>query len=317
MCVIFSFLITACTKDDNDSGSNNESSNYSLIVADYTAGSSGAIISIHPNTGEQTIISTGGLFWMGPSDVAIDENGFIFATLAGHWAIAKIDPIDGSQTLISSDGYLKNSIRGIAFDDDGELLVTKGDVSGDRIARLLRIDPVTGDQEVLSAGGMMRNVSDVSVSNNGDIYVSGQGITTIGDINYVTAALFQIDPTSGEQTEVFKSMDVTYTGLRQIDIDNNGNILAVARDRETGLSTIIGIDPLTGQHNIIVPTENEIYFNGITCDANGEVYVLRNKTFSGINNSICRVNLDDGTLEEFSRDDYLENPAGMTILYAD
>jgi hypothetical protein len=316
-CFIFSFLILACTKDDNDSGSNVESSKFNLIVADITAETGGAIISINPITGEQTIISTGGLFWMGPSDVAIDENGLIFTTDVGRWAITKIDPVDSSQTLISSGGFLKNSIQGIACIGNGKLLVTKGDVSGDRTVLLLRIDIITGEQEVLSEGGEMVHIDDVTVSNKGAIYVSGQGIVTIGEINYTTAAIFQIDPTSGEQTEVFKSMDLTYTRLGQIDIDNKGNILAIAYDPEKGSGTIISINPLTGQHSVIVPSEREIYFNGISCAANGDVYVTRNITFSGTNNSICRVNLENGTLEPFSYDGYLENPNGMDILYSE
>ena len=134
-------LILCSCEDTNSDYDENESLNYSLIVADYTSERYGAIISIEPDSGKQTIISTGGLFQMGPADVVIDENGYIFTTLTSPPSIVKIDPDSGQQTLISSGDYLKYSIKGIAFDADGNILVTKGEVSLDRNPYLLRIDP--------------------------------------------------------------------------------------------------------------------------------------------------------------------------------
>jgi len=67
----------------------------------------GRIIKVDPDTGAQTLISSGGIF-VSPNGVAVATNGDIivadFETFGGTGKVIKVHPITGAQTIISSGG---------------------------------------------------------------------------------------------------------------------------------------------------------------------------------------------------------------------
>jgi hypothetical protein len=144
-----------------------------------------------------------------------------------------VDPDSGSEVTVSSGGYLKTSIYGIAVENNEYLLVTKGDVQYDRIPRLLRIHKIIGEESILSEDGTLLNVMDVVVSDDGDIYLLRAGILTLNNINCQVPTVFQIDPVTGDPTEIFKIKDYY---CREMVLEPDESILIAG-------SAILPVDP--------------------------------------------------------------------------
>ena len=68
------------------------------------AGDGSGVVRVHPVTGAQTVVSTGGQF-QNPFGVAIDAGGRIFVADAAG-GITRVDPTTGAQTLFSWNGQL-------------------------------------------------------------------------------------------------------------------------------------------------------------------------------------------------------------------
>lgn len=310
---IFLVLLFICFVACNDENTNpeGEAKEFDLLIADLESENGGAIIKINPSTGTQTILSKNGRFQWGPQDIVIDDDGMIYISVSGVPGdppeIVKVDPDNGTQTTISSGGYLKTSIQGIAFENSGKLLVTKGTVQLDRTPRLLRIDKITGEQEVLSQRDRFRNLYDVIVSENNEIYTLGTGIQTINNINYEVASLFKIDPVSGDQTELFQSIDYL---LYQMAFHPDGSILAVG-------NAIIRIQPTTGQYEDIISSSEGVYFNAIAISESGDIFVTKHLCCPRSDFSICRVDVGNGDVKPLTfGSNYMEFPTGMAIQYS-
>ena len=122
---------------------------------------SGALVSIDPATGAQTLVAEGSNF-IGAERLAIDASGAIFVTSAygaeGLPVIVRVDPATHEQTVVMS-GYLLGTSpeqgnasppQGIAVADDGSLVV----VGAGSQSPVVRVDPSTGQQTLISPGGM-------------------------------------------------------------------------------------------------------------------------------------------------------------------
>ena len=309
LVVLLFIVLIACS--DEDTVPEVTEKNFDIIRADLLSGDHGAIIKIDPDSGTQTIISENGRFQRGPVDVVIDETGAIFTTVSdvpgSPPEIVKVDIVSGTQTTVSSGGFLKATIKGIAVENDENLLVTKGYIQFDVIPKLLRINKITGEQEVVSEGGQFRNVYDVIVSKNKDIYVLGTGIKKIGNINYEVPTLFEIDSETGAQSILSQIEDLDLN-FYDIALDIEGNIIAIG-------NAIILIHPESGIYETLIPkTQNDSY-GAIAITDGGEIFVSRHYCCPSSNFSICRVDVENGSVEPFSLGHHLESPSGMTINY--
>ena len=119
------------------------------------------IIRVDPDTGEQTIIASGGLLAR-PTGMAMDDTGQILVVDKGpatndypiamvyDGKIIRIDPATGAQTMVAEGGLLLNP-RSIAVGPNGDLYVLNqwGTTSGVGLDQLVRINPTTGVQTLL------------------------------------------------------------------------------------------------------------------------------------------------------------------------
>ena len=88
-----------------------------IIVSDQAMepsdpGDVGAIIVVDPATGNQTILSEGGLL-IRPNHMAIDGNGDILVgnlNWSGNGGLVRVNPDTGEQSLISGEGYVRLSL---------------------------------------------------------------------------------------------------------------------------------------------------------------------------------------------------------------
>jgi sugar lactone lactonase YvrE len=117
------------------------------------------VIRVDPDTGTQTVLSTGGAF-SNPFAIALEADGDILVldNLAANFdgAVIRVDAETGDQTVVSTGGFF-NDPGGIAVAADGDILVADynafgfGGPLGSKPGGVIRIDPDTGEQTVLSS----------------------------------------------------------------------------------------------------------------------------------------------------------------------
>ena len=99
-----------------------------IYLADSLAETTGAIFQVNCQTGQQTLIATGG-YLNQPVDMALDPQGDLIVVdgagggLAGLGNVVSINPKTGGQTLVSSGGLLA-STNGISVSPTGEIFVS-------------------------------------------------------------------------------------------------------------------------------------------------------------------------------------------------
>ena len=231
-----------------------------LIVADVNGAfggyggsspsGSGRIIKVDPDTGAQTIISSGNLL-DAPWGVAIDANGNIIVVdkaypggggtgISGQ--IIEVNPYNGDQTVISEDGLFVNP-GGVAIDANGNIIVADQlyDTTGDdTIGGIIKVDPTTGAQTVVASGGYINGPSDITIDAAGNIYVPS---SIVGGV----VSIVRVDPTTGTQELISSgSLSAWYSGI-VID-DTTGNIFVSEIYSYNG---IFKVDPDTGAQTIL------------------------------------------------------------------
>src|SRR5260370_236800 len=119
----------------------------------------GAIWEVNLDTGQQTLISRGGLFDH-PVDLAVEASGTLVVSNTGSagnsyaGGVVRVDPQTGAQTLVASFGA-DIGLDSIDVGRDGTIYV--GAISNGTIpARLFAVDPLTGTRRAISSG---RNLS--------------------------------------------------------------------------------------------------------------------------------------------------------------
>jgi hypothetical protein len=119
----------------------------------------GAIWEVNLDTGQQTLVSRGGLFDH-PVDVAVEASGNLLVANTGNagnsysGGVVRVDPQTGAQTLVASFGA-DIGLDGIEVGRDGTIYVSAIS-TGVLPGRLFAVDPATGAHRLISSG---RNLS--------------------------------------------------------------------------------------------------------------------------------------------------------------
>jgi Tol biopolymer transport system component len=131
-----------------------------IYVGDGLADSTGAIFQVNCQTGQQTLIATGG-YLNQPVDMALSPEGDLIVVdgagggVAGLGNVVSINPRTGGQTLISTGGLLANT-NGDSVDAAGDIFVSTFATSRPSTqARILEINPSTGVQSTVAMGGSL------------------------------------------------------------------------------------------------------------------------------------------------------------------
>jgi hypothetical protein len=133
-----------------------------ILVVDNLNG----VILVNPDTGAQTVVSTGGYLntiTNSARGIAVEFDGHILVTDAAIaladgsiiGGVVRIDPATGAQTLLSRGGLLFQPLS-VDVVADGAIVVT------DRVG-VVRIDPVTGAQNLISSGGNLTGPQGLTV----------------------------------------------------------------------------------------------------------------------------------------------------------
>jgi hypothetical protein len=197
-----------------------------------------ALIRVDPDSGEQTVITSGWLLAEG------SPNGFVFNPYTGHFLVVdragrliEIDPTTGAQTLVAQ---VFGDPTGIAVEAPGYLLITEYDGS------LLRFDVASRTTSVLASGGLIGEVAPwaVEVGPDGSIFVSGL-VSGGYDVPGPPSRVIRIDALSGAQSLV---AEITDGHFRDFALTSTDAIIAISsRGYPSGQDTVARLDLATGQ----------------------------------------------------------------------
>jgi len=278
----------------------------------------GGVIQVNPNTGAQTLISSGGNL-VNPFGITLDAAGQIIvadsAALGGGGAVIRIDPTTGAQTVVSSGGNFVNP-RGVAIDTAGQIIVV--DSSG----AVIRIDPTTGAQTVVSSGGEFVNPFGIVIDTAGDLLITDPDALRGGQ-----GGVIRVDPVTGAQTTVFAGFGTgSVSSGKFLDpfasaIDADGNLQVVDANSIpiSGLpGAVIQVDPNTETQTIISGSGgigNFVDPLGIVIDAVGNLLVIDANAFGGVG-GVIRVDPVTGAQTVVSSGDHFLEPLNITVVSA-
>ena len=230
-----------------------------LLVTDPNAfgtpgvGGPGGLVSVNPDTGVQTVISSGGSF-SGPRAVAINSQGDVFVADAlgndgfdgGPGGVFRIDLFTGNQVVVSTGGNFAQP-SGIAFDSNGDIILVDADAFGGT-GGIIRVDPVTGFQSTISTAGFFVDPFGIAIASTGDILIADP--SAFGGFG----GIISVDPLTGSQTVV--SSGGSFIDPLGIAIDNNGDLLVADFGGFLGTGSIFRVDLATGAQTVLSAGSN-------------------------------------------------------------
>jgi sugar lactone lactonase YvrE len=263
----------------------------------------GLVIKVDPATGEQSVISAGGLLSL-PFDVAVGANGQIVVSDSGR--LISIDAATGAQTLVAdnSQGTL-GSPYGIAFYGD--------DIVAANLQSLIAVDPATAQVQTVSTGGNFQYPMGVTVGGNGDMYV----------INMASVPqIVRVNPQNGGQKVISKGGYLK--GPQSITMAGDNLYVTDTTDGSFGTGRVIQINARTGKQRVVSEGGNLVGPVGISVDAAGQLVVGDAYTVNpqspdiasgGFDGAIIRINPATGAQTIMARGQgSAVNPRGLAIV---
>ena len=190
----------------------------------------------------------------------------VVANYSGN-SLYVVDLVSGNRTTLSSStvgtGVAFSSPVGIAREANGKILVGEG--TGD----VLRVDATSGNRTLLSSG--MGNVYGLAVEANGNILAA----------SYDQAAIYRIDPSTGNRTVVTSSSvgsGVTMGLPFGIIVDTDGSIVFPSYST----SELIRVNSSTGARTVI---SSATIGSGTALANPSSIVKMSDGTFAVLNNS--------------------------------
>ncbi len=234
------------------------------------------VIEVDPTTGDRMVIS-GGFDVVGngpefefPVGITVDDAGQIYVADEGVDAVFHIDPATGDRTIVSSasvgTGPDFDDPYGIVVDATGSILVT--DTALDAV---FRVDPATGNRTIISGDPLGANVgTGTSFLRPHDIDVEAGG--TIVVVDAARAAVFRIDPVTGNRTTV--TSETVGSGTKPfspsgLEVTAGGEILIT----DSVKKSVFRVNPVNGDRTTIA-TNFGSGLTGIAVEASGDILVV-------------------------------------------
>jgi hypothetical protein len=233
-----------------------------LYVADLQTFGTGAIIQVDPNSGQQTLLSGGGLIF-GPIALTF-QNGNLYVVDQGDGSgfvhdLVQVDLVTGAQTVITTGGGFLTP-TGIAPAPGNNVYVS--DAPGGFFSfvpgGIWQVDLATGQQTSISQGGLLNHPVDVAVEPGGSLMVANSG-----DVASNTAAtLVRVNPQTGTQNLV--ASFPADTGLSKVTVGADGTIFVDAISNGLSPGRIFAVNPVTGAQSTVVSGGSLSLAEGIT-----------------------------------------------------
>lgn len=150
-----------------------------------------ALIKVDPQTGLQSVISSGGLLVPGIGGFAYDPTSNSFVVVGRDQNVFRVDASSGQQALVGQLPVYENRATGIAIEDDGDFLVADFGV-------LFRMSRDGTTVSVLASGGLLASMwpAAVEIDASGNAIVSG---LTLGGVSDGASRLVLVDAATGAQ----------------------------------------------------------------------------------------------------------------------
>src|SRR5205085_7955738 len=94
------------------------------------------ILGVNPSTGQQRVVSSGGILGV-PFGIAAERDGNLL--VANAQVLLRVNPETGAQSLVSSNNYFKAPLA-VAVTPNGTIFVA------DALGLIIQVDPATGAQ---------------------------------------------------------------------------------------------------------------------------------------------------------------------------
>ena len=251
--------------------------NGDLYALQYPSYGNGAIVQVDPFTGNQTLISSGGLLFA-PVGMVLDTDGDLYVTNlatgvggASPGDVVRVDPATGTQTVVATGGtgQLDNNMGPLAVAPGGNLYVETYTNSG--TGAIVALDPVHGTQTLIASGGHLQFLqAGIAVAADGSIYVAND------NGGGVAPNIIRIDPTTGAQTVVSSGGYLNTPG--QLLVGANGMLFVADAGLQGG---IIRINPASGQQGIVSAQGDFSSPTGIAKASGADFFVADQTAFGG------------------------------------
>lgn len=266
----------------------------------------GFIIKVDPNTGQETVLSSGGLLQL-PFAPLIDSTGQIVVSDSGR--LLRVNPKTGIQTVIANNNRgLLGYPLGMALSQSGAILVAN-------LRAVIQVNPVNGQIKTVSAGGNFVYPVDVAVAPSGQLIVLNIAFPS---------QIVRVNPQTGAQYVV--SQGGYLKNPQAIAVAGNDIYITdvATPDGNFGIGQILRVDGQTGNQTVISTGGYLVGPVGITSDANdqlivGDPYTVNPQSLDlvdgGYDGAIIRIDPASGaqTLLARGQAGYL-NPRGVTVV---
>jgi hypothetical protein len=243
----------------------------------------------------------------GGGQVASGQTGPVGYSIGQHFSngsdecqFFSIDLSTGATTQISDPSGEVRCGDGLTFAADGTLYAyVNSELEGvPTSAELVTIDPATGVQTTVGElppvgfgnGGMTFDAA-------GNLWLYGRTFASDPDCADFTACLWQVDPATGDATFVAEAPpNVTVTGLA----GDCSEVLALVQPLTTGnpnAPRVETLDTATGEVSEILAVNEMGQSTGLDFDANGALWALGGKPFTGIGSmQVANIDLATGDI---------------------
>lgn len=212
------------------------------VVTDSVNG----LISVDPATGNQAVVSTGGLLGDGSSmySVAFAPSGELYVAYgrADGSGLVRVDRATGAQTPVFFSSSIPRA-SDVAFDALGRAyLITQTSSSIDTV---VRVSSDFAGFTTVTAGNFIATGTGVTVASDGSIFASALG----------TSAVVRVDPTTGFQTPI----TVGHPGIpTDVVVDGDGTLLV-----SSGFGQIFRINPVGFDAPQLIASELGARYNAL------------------------------------------------------
>jgi sugar lactone lactonase YvrE len=301
-----------------------------LLVADRdTAGGTGALLRVNPQTGARTLVSAngfpaGGPNFVDPNAIVLQPNGlWLVVDIGPPGGVLRVDPQSGVRTVLSQNtspagGPAFAAPRDLALELDGNIVVVDQAAFGGP-GGVIRVDPVTGARTAVSenaapAGGpSFADPIGVTLAPDGAILVADRAAFA------GTGGVIRVDPVTGARTAVSENAappgGQNFVSPHGIALAPDGAIL-VADGGGAGGGGVIRVDPQSGARTSVSqnaePTGGPSFVDPeeLAVAADGAIVVADRNAFGGPG-GLIRVDPQTGARTTVSENNTPPGPFGF------
>lgn len=269
------------------------------MIADPDAfGGAGGLIAVDPQSGEQSVVSSGGHF-VEPTGLAMADDGTIFVAdlgaFGGGGGLIAVESTTGVQRILADPSPVFSRPMGIAVAPNHDVLVAYLDQS-----QIVRVDPGVGSHQLIAGATEFFTPSDLTLDPEGRIVVAE------ADIQGFVSAIRRVEADgSVTQLTVNEPPGAIYFG---VTFGPNGSLFAISNGNGPNNQRLARF-ALPGHQAFEVSANDKMRaVFGVAAEASGSIIVT-----DGIN-GVLRVDTSNGAQSVVASGGHLVRPFGVVVV---